>query len=108
MSTHTASVETVSPNETGGIVGGRDFAEPVDISCAIMPGRAGAIYQQFNIEINAPFELYTSVDNASLLTNGSRVFWDSKNFFVKASEVYKGFAGSANHMRVILERERTT
>jgi hypothetical protein len=77
------------------------------MSGAIMPAVARSVYDQFNIEIDAPFEFYTQDANAvTLLTVGSRLNYDGGKYYVMAVQPFKGFGGAANHTRVILEKEK--
>lgn len=107
MSTHSVTVETVTLATASNVVTGRTFGTPSAMSGAIMPGVARAIYEQFNIEIDAPYEFYTQDSTAvAKLTVGSRVNYDSEKYYVMAVQPFKGFGGSANHTRVILEKEK--
>lgn len=107
MSTHSVSVETVTIKTASSVVTGRQFAAASAMSGAIMPAVARAVFEQFNIEIDAPFEFYTQDSTAvAKLTVGSRLNYDGDKFYVIAVQPFKGFCGSANHTRVILEKEK--
>ena len=83
---HTASVQVASQRVVGDNVEGRDLASAVDVSCQITPAKATLVYEQFNIQLEAPFMLMCDLEDAETFAVGSVVTWSGRTFTVMASE----------------------
>lgn len=102
---HTASVQTATQKVTSNDVDGRTLAIAVDVACQITPGKAVAIYEQFNIQLTAPYELLCELEHEALFTIGTEVEWGGTKYYVKAWEPWNAIA-SISCLRVVMEREK--
>jgi hypothetical protein len=102
---HTALVQTASQKVTSNNVGGRNLASAVSVQCQITPAKATLVYEQFNIQLEAPFMLMCDLEDAEHFKTGAVVTWDSKTFTVMASEPWSAIP-AISFVSVILKETK--
>lgn len=81
---HTFTVETASQKISGNDVDGRTLAAPVTLSGQLSPIGAELVYQQYDLQLNAPFQLLCDLDTEPNFTIGSKVTYSDRVFYVRA------------------------
>ena len=102
---HTASVQTASQRVTGNNVDGRNLATSADVACQITPAKATLVYEQFNIQLEAPFMLMCDLEDADKFATGTIVSWSGKTFAVAAVEPWNAIP-AISFVTVILKETK--